>query len=59
MHLWALHVPLNYINWFIFIMDTVFTLRYKISVYILFTLILVCQWFSSVQLPTIFATNAH
>jgi len=40
-------------------MDTVFTVRYKISVYILFTLILVCQWFSSVQLPTIFATNTH
>jgi len=39
-------------------MDTVLTVTYKISVYILLTLILVCQWFSSVQLPTIFATNA-
>jgi hypothetical protein len=58
-HLWALYVPLNCINWFNFIMDTVFSVRYKISVYILFTLISVCQWFSSVQLPTIFATNAH
>ena len=58
-HLWALHVSLNYINCFIFIMDTVFTVRHKISVYILFTLILVCQWFSSVHLTTIFTTNAH
>jgi hypothetical protein len=40
-------------------MDDVFTVRYKISIHVLFTLILYYQWLSSVQLPTIFATDGH